>query len=314
MNAASYPYALDLQLPWQEDAVQKEKFKRILKRMLIPLLLFLLIMPWLPTVEKDYEERELDIVKTKIMLEPLVVEPVATPTPVPKAKPKPVQQPLQKESKKPLTAKQKEKEKKKKSVAEAQGLTALSSELNALRQSLDLTKLQKKNVSTSESGKIARADSTVLGEDKLNQKSEGIKVDDSMMKNQNVALAAHKSATLDGFVDDGAPAVDSENFYSDLKGVRSTESIRRVLEAGKSRSSVHYQRALRQDADLSGVLVFELVIEANGTISHLELISSEFNSPELEKKILATIKKLMFDAEDVSPRKIVYKFNFLPSN
>ncbi len=313
MNAASYPYALDLQLPWQEDAVQKEKFKRILKRMLIPLLLFLLIMPWLPTVEKDYEERELDIVKTKIMLEPLVVEPVATPTPVPKAKPKPVQQPLQKESKKPLTAKQKEKEKKKKSVAEAQGLTALSSELNALRQSLDLTKLQKKNVSTSESGKIARADSTVLGEDKLNQKSEGIKVDDSMMKNQNVALAAHKSATLDGFVDEGAPAVDSENFYSDLKGIRSIESIRQVLEAGKSRAFMHYQRALRQDGELSGVLVFELLIQADGSISDLKLVSSEFNAPELEKKILATIKKLQFGAEDVSPRKLKYKFNFLPN-
>ncbi len=313
MSVASYPYALDLQLPWQEDTVQKEKFKRILKRMLIPLFLFLLIMPWLPTVEKDYEERELDIVKTKIMLEPLVVEPVATPTPAPKAKPKPVQQPLQKAPKKPLTAKQKAKEKKKKSVAEAQGLTALSSELNALRQSLDLTKLQKKNVSTSESGKIARADSTVLGEDKLNQKSEGIKVDDSMMKNQNVALAAHKSSTLDGFVDEGAPAVDSENFYSDLKGIRSIESIRQVLEAGKSRAFMHYQRALRDNGDLSGVLVFELVIQADGSISDLKLVSSEFNAPALEKKILATIKKLQFGAEDVSPRKLKYKFNFLPN-
>ena len=314
MTVAAYPYAIDLQLPWQEDEQQNARFKRLLKRLLIPLLLLLFILPWLPTVEPEYEERELDIVKTEIVLDPVIIEPEATPEPIaPKQKPKPVDQPLQKKAEKPKTTQQKEKEKKKQTVAESQGLTAISSELNSLRQSLDLTKLQKKNVSTSKGGEIARSDATVLGEDQLTQKSQGIVVDDSVMKRENVALAAHQSTSVDGFVDDGAPISDSSNFYSNIQGTRSTESIRRVLEAGKGRAYMDYQRALRDSPGLAGVLVFELVIEASGEVSKLTLVSSELAMPALEKKILAHIQKLSFGAEDVSPRKVQYKFNFLPN-
>ncbi len=309
------PYALDLQLPWQEDERQKEKFKRTLLRFVVPLLLLFLVIPWLPTIDKDYEERELDIVKMKIVLEPIIIEPESTPEPVsvkPKPKPKKIDQPLQKKDAKPKDAKTIAKEKKKKTIVEAQGLAALSSELNSLRQSLDLSKLQKKNVSTSTGGKIARADSTVLGSDKLNQRSEGIIVDESMMKRENVALAAHKSATLDGFIDDGAPLTDSSNFYSDLKGYRSTESIRRIIEAGKSRVNMLYQRELRVAPGLAGVFVFELVIQPSGEVTGLKIVSSELNSPELEKKILLTIQKLDFGVQEVSSQRISYKFNLLP--
>lgn len=310
---ANYPYALDLQLPWQEDDVQQQKFVRTLKRILVAALLFFLVMPWLPIVDKDYEEPELDIIKMKIVLEPIILEPEATPEPVViKRKPKPLQQPLQKENAKPKDAKQIAKEKKKKTIVEAQGLTALSSDLNSLRQSLDLKKFQRKNVSTSQGGKVALANSTVLGEDKLSQRSEGLVVDESMMKTENIALAAHKSTTLDGFIDDGAPLIDSSNYSSDLKSYRSTESIRRVLEAGKSRAYMLYQRELRVQPGLAGIFVFDLVIEPSGIASGLTLVSSELNSPELEQKILQAIQKLEFGVQDVTSRRIRYTFNFLP--
>ncbi|MFL0809378.1 MAG: AgmX/PglI C-terminal domain-containing protein [Agarilytica sp.] len=307
------PYAIDLHLPWEEDKQQQEKFERTLKRVVVPLLLLFLIMPFLPTVDPDFEERELDIVKTEIVLKPVIIEPEPTPPP-PKPQPKTApKKPLQKKTEKPKTPQQKAKEKEKKKVAEAQGLAAISSELSALRQTLDLKKLQQKNVSTSKSGNVAREDSTVLGQDRLSQKSQGINVDDDMLRNKSVALAQHTSTTVDGFVEDGSPDVDVENFYSDLKGIRSTESIRRVFEAGKSRTNLNYQRELRNTPGLSGTFIFECVIQADGKISNLKLISSELNHPELEQKILATIKKFDFGAEDVSARKIVYKFNFVPS-
>lgn len=310
----TYPIALDLQLPWQPDQEQEEAFKRTLRRLLIPLLLIFLIIPWLPVFEKEYEERELDIVKTKIILEPVIVEPEAPPIPE-KPKPKPIAKPkpLQKEVAKPKKVQPVAKEKKKKNVAEEQGLTAISSQLSSLRQSLDLTKLQQKTVSRSQGGKIARADSSVIGQDQLTQKSEGIQVNDSLMKNENIALAAHQSTELDGFVLDGNPTSDGANFYSDLRGQRSDESIRRVLEASKSRTNLHYQRALRDNPGLAGTFIFQLVIEPDGSISQLKLVSSELNSPELEEKILSSIRQLNFGSQDVSPRSLNYKFNFLPS-
>lgn len=311
--AADYPYAIDLKLPWQEDEIQKAKFKRILKRLLIPLFILFLVIPWLPAPDIAYEERELDIVKTKIVLEPVVIEPEATPEPVrPRLKPKVKPKPLQKKPSKAKTAAEKAKDKEKKKVAEQAGVEALAEQLSSLQQ-LDFTALNKKNVSTSKGGEIARADSTVLGEDKLTQKSQGIKIDDDMMKRENVALAAHESTTLDGFIDDGAPSSDSENYYSDLKSIRSVESIRRVLEAGKSRANLYYQRELRNNPSLAGVLVFDMVIEPGGKVSNLKVVSSELDFPELEKKILDVVRNLDFGAEDVSPRKIQYKFNFVPS-
>jgi len=312
--AGQYPLALDLALPWQTDANQEEKFKRTLKRLLIPLLLLFLTIPFLPTFDLEYEEREIDIVKTKILLEPVIIEPEPTPVPeVKRPKPKSQPKPLQKDAAKPKKSTSIVKEEKKRNVAKEQGLTALSSQLSSLRQSLDLTKLQKKNVSSSQGGKIARADRTVLGEDILTQKSEGIVVDDSLMKNENVALAVHESTRLDGFIDDGAPSVDSANFYSGLKGQRSDESIRRVFEAGKSRAYMYYLRELRANPGLAGTFVFEVVIEASGQISDLNMVSSELNAPALESRILNSVKNLDFGAQDVSPRKLKYKFNFLPS-
>ncbi|WP_086932167.1 AgmX/PglI C-terminal domain-containing protein [Agarilytica rhodophyticola] len=309
------PQALDLVLPWTIDREQEEKFKRSLKRVLIVLLVIFLIIPWLPVPDLAYEESESDIVKTKIVLEPVIVEPEPTPVPVaptprpaPPAEPKPVQKKTEPKEAKPVT-----KEPKKRDIAKEQGLTAISSQLNSLRQSLDLTKLKKKNVSTSTGGKIARADSTVLGQDNLSQKSEGIVIDDNLMKNENIALTVHESTKLDGFIDEGAPSADSSNFYSDLKGRRSDESIRRVFEAGKSKAYMYYLRALRDDPGLAGTFLFEVVIEPNGRISDIKMVSSELNAPSLESKILDSVKKLNFGAEDVSPRRLKYKFNFLPS-
>ncbi len=315
----AYPIALDLQLPWQPDKRQEEAFKRTLRRLLIPLLLLFIVIPLLPVYEKEYEEREIDLVKTKVVLEPIIIEEPEAP-PVPEAKPKPKPKPeakpkpLQKKVTQPKKAKPAPRPiEKKKTVAEQHGLTALSSQLSSLTQSLDMQKLQRKTVSKSQGGRIARADSTVLGEDQLTQKSEGIQVDDSQMKNENIALAAHKSTELDGFVLDGMPSSDSENFYSDLAGQRSVESIRKVLEAHKSRAYIYYQRALRDNPSLSGTFIFQLVIQPDGTISNLRLVSSELNSPELEQRILSSIRQLKFGSKDVSPRSINYKFNFLPS-
>lgn len=310
------PVALELKLPWQTDQEQEEAFKRWLKRLVIPLLLLFLIIPWLPTYDREYEEVESTIVKTQIVLEPIVVEPEPTPEPkkpAPVKAPEPKAKPVQKDVVKPKEPKPAAELEKKRDVAQEQGLTAISSQLDSLRQSLDLSKLQKKNVSTSQGGKIARAESTVLGEDALTQKSQGIVVDDAMLKDKKIALAAHESTKQDGFVDDGDASSDAANFYSDLKGQRSIESIRRVLEGGKSKAYMYYLRALRDTPSLEGTLVFELVIEPNGAISGLRKMSSELNSPELENKILGVIQALNFGAEDVSPRTLKYKFTFLPS-
>lgn len=316
MTALAYnlPQALDLRLPWEEDQQQEEAFKRWLKRVLIPLLLLFFIVPWLPTFD-TFKERESTIIKTEIVLEQLE-EPEPEPTPPPKKKPKPKQEPKPEPlAKKPEKPKKVDpvKQQKKKEVAKEQGLTEISSQLSSLRQSLDMTKLQQKNVSKSTGGKVARADSTVLAEDALTQKSEGIVVDDNLLKDKKVALAAHQSTKMDGFVDDGDATSNAANFYSDLRGQRSIESIRRIMEAGKSKAYMYYLRELKNKPELEGTFIFELVIQPDGSVTGLKVVSSELGAPDLEKKILSVVQALDFGAEDVSARSLKYKFTFLPN-
>ena len=106
---------------------------------------------------------------------------------------------------------------------------------------------------------------------------------------------------------------DSSTYYSSIKGQRSDESIRRVMEAGKGKAYLYYQRELRRDPGLAGTFVFELVIQPDGSVSSLKLVSSELNNSDLDQRILDTVRQFNFGAKDVSPRTLTYKFNFIPS-
>ncbi len=71
------------------------------------------------------------------------------------------------------------------------------------------------------------------------------------------------------------------------------------------------QRALRKNPLLQGKLVFEMVIEASGAITELELLSSELDH-SLTQKMLARIRMIRFEADDVMTTRVNYSFDFLP--
>ena len=93
MFANLEPLALELELPWQSNPEQEKKFKALLKRILIALLLFALIIPWLPVFEPEYQAPERELTKTRVMLEPVIVEPEPLAPPPPKPQPKPQPKP-----------------------------------------------------------------------------------------------------------------------------------------------------------------------------------------------------------------------------
>ncbi len=60
-----------------------------------------------------------------------------------------------------------------------------------------------------------------------------------------------------------------------------------------------YQRALRDNPNLQGKVVLELTIAADGSVQRCEIVSSELNDPELERKLVARVKSFRFEAKDV---------------
>ena len=323
MNAMSFssspmqqqPLALDLELPWNVDQEHEDKFYRLIKRIILGVCVFLVIVQFLPVFELTKIEEE-EVVKTTVMLEPReepVVEPEKpVPPPQPKVKPKPKPQKptvAKKQSSKPAAPK-----KEKESVIASQGLDDLSSQLSALTGALDMQKLRKKNVTNSERGKVAQNSEERLGKDNLTRRSGGVVVDDEIMKADVSALAAHESAEVEGLdFTANIPGGTSDSYGSIRQGMRDMESIRRTLESTKSRVYTIYQRALAENPDLSGKFTFKLVIEPSGKISKLVLVSSELGIKELEDQILNNIQKVNFGQADVLATPVQYKFVFLPS-
>ncbi len=317
---------LGLKLPWEANTEQDEKFTKLRNRLLLLLLIFLVTMHFMPSLEKEEEEKE--VVKVEMKLDPVrpLPEPEVIKPPVKKVK-KPEPQPIVKKEVKPkpkpkaVQPKPVEKvvqvAKKNKPVATKDSVSDFAAQFSQLDFSMDMTKIRSKNVSNSTKGTVAKTSYNKLGDAAITKKSQGINVsDDAMLKTKGVALASHKAMKLDGFNNGGGGSAtsDTQNFFdSKISGQRSDESIRRVFELGKNKAYLHYLKALKSHDSLAGTLVFSLVIEPEGHVSQFKLISSELNDPALEKKIMNEVNRLHFGAMDVEPRNLIYKFNFLPS-
>jgi TonB family protein len=97
------------------------------------------------------------------------------------------------------------------------------------------------------------------------------------------------------------------------KASRSEEEITLVFDRNKGAIDTMYQRALREQPALQGKVVFELTIAPDGSVQRCQILSSELNDPELERKLVARIKLFRFEAKDVGTITVTKPLDFLPS-
>lgn len=310
------PMALDLHLPWELDEQREASFKRTLKRLIIPLLLLFVVVPWLPTFDSGLALERESAKRTQVLLDPIEapepepvapeppppsepepepVEPVAAPTPQPAAAPTPQPEPDTRDT-----------------VASSQGMDELSNQLSAVRSSVNVASMQRRNLSDNQGGDVARTERARLGRE-MSARSNGTVVDETVMQSDITALSAHQAAEVEGLDMDSLPASHPRSHESGQSGQRDMESIRRTLEQAKGNVYALYQRALQDDPNLTGEFTFKLVIEPNGSISQLTLLVSELGMNDLEQQILSRIGQVDFGAMPVPPTVVEYRFVFLPS-
>ncbi len=306
----------DFVLPWEATRKEDERFKRILKRLLLLFLLFALVFPWLPLPEIEREEVErIPPTMAKVLLERRLPAPPPPPPPAPEPQQAKKEQPAKKE---PAPAKAKEVKQARKKVA-SMGVAAFSKQLQSLRSSVDVAKLQARNTNVS-TGAAAKSTRSVLGRDAVSKTSGGI--DSSVMSSNGSGsqLAGRTGVAVaspigggDGAGGGASAGAGGGKHRSSVAGGRDMESIRRVFEQHKGAIYAIYNRALRRDPEIRGKYVFHIVIEPNGVISKIELVSSELGNSTLEQKLLTRIQVINFGPEDVAATPVNYKFDFLPS-
>ena len=63
---------------------------------------------------------------------------------------------------------------------------------------------------------------------------------------------------------------------------------------------------------MSGKVVFEITIDPSGGVTNVKIVSSELNSPPLEKRLITLFKTFNFGAKEVETMVVTFPVDFLP--
>jgi len=306
----------DFVLPWEATRREDRRFREIRKRLLVLLLLLAVVFTWLPLPEIEREKSEIIPPRlAKVILQQKLPAPPPVKQQAPAEAPKPAE-PEKVVKKKASPPRPKKAEQSRKKVA-AMGVAAFSNQLQSLRSSLDVARLQAKNTNVS-TGAAAREARSVLGRDSALKTSGGVSSSPVNSTGSGTKLGGRSGVAVasplgTGDGTGGAHGSGGGGKHgSTVSGGRDMESIRRVFEQHKGAIYAIYNRALRRDPEIMGKYVFHIVIEPSGAISSIELVSSELGNGQLEQKLLTRIRVIDFGPDDVLATPVNYKFDFLP--
>ena len=95
---------------------------------------------------------------------------------------------------------------------------------------------------------------------------------------------------------------------------RTDEEIQIVFDRYKAALYRIYNRELRNNPALQGKMVLKITIEPDGSVSLAQVENSDMDSPTLDSKIVARVKRFNFGAKEGVPTiTILYPIDFLPA-
>jgi hypothetical protein len=310
-------------LAWTPEHGEKQRLKRIASVVLPIFLVFAVVITWIDLPEPDREEMEKlppqlakIVMKKKEAPKPIIkkeekkVEPEKKPEPKVAEKPKPT--PTPKVAQKPKVKPKPEEVQAAREKAKNSGLLAMSSQLSKLSALAENVKLDTPKTITAKP--IARKVNDKLAATAVaTTRSAGVQ--DAQLSNDTQQLSlASRSVTEVAEAQEVLAAVQQEQIAAArVAADRSTEDIRRTIDANKSSIHSIYNRALRKKPSLQGVITPELVIEETGIVSSCNVVDSTLNEPDLEKKICNRLRLVNFGAKTgVDKKTIRYPIELLP--
>src|SRR5579864_615453 len=300
------PYYREYDLPWDGDLESSQRFRKILRVLLIVLAIFGILFPLLPrpqhTIAEEVPER-----LARVMTQ-TPKPPAPPPPPVPKPQEKPKIEPKLAMVRPPVDLRERAHEKAQKQ------LNQVKDELADLRDVMDLKPLETKNLSGSV-GADAHAERSLITS-KVGAGSGGITSANSSRGFGSGAgsLTGHETTAVNsGIVASGLNAKGPAASGGGGKAARSREEIEMIFDRNKGRIYSLYARALRDNAELQGKLVLEFTIAPSGEVTMCRVVSSELKDPELERKIVALVRLFHFDAKDVDSITTTKPIDFFPA-
>lgn len=326
MSASVFYYRATL--PWTMQK-EDERFRLILLVTLLVLTLLGAMLAWVPVPPPSREDIVLPPRLAKLIVQekpkpppPPVVEPVEPP-PAPaveekKVESKPAPEPPRREPP-PEKAAPPEPAPPQPSARERAaraGLLALRDELADLRtdtvaSALESQPLRKSAAADSTPGDTSRS---IITSQAVAGGSGGINTSRLSRDTGGTQLAGRETTRVTTPVGEAAAGGGTEaaTGKSGPAPARSSEEIQMVFDRNKGTLNAIYNRALRQNPTLAGKVVLKLTIAPDGTLSQCELVSSELNDPDLERKLIARVQLFDFGKKSAAPTTITYPIDFFP--
>ena len=301
------PFYREYELPWEGDPEASSRFRKILRVLLIVFLLFGIIVPFLPNPKPTAAETEVPQRIAQVMIEE---KPKPPPPPPPKVeeKPKIIPEAKPKIVPPPVDQKQQAHEKAQKQ------LNQFKDELADLRQQMDLTPMQTKNLSGAV-GADSHAERSMITS-KVGVGSSGITSANSSRGFGTGAgsLTGHDTTSVTSSIaGSGLNSRGATRTGSSGKAARSREEIETIFDRNKGAIYALYNRATRSNPELQGKLVLEFTISPGGDVTACRVISTELKDDELERKIVSLVKMFHFEAKDVAEITTTKPIDFFPA-
>jgi periplasmic protein TonB len=301
------PYYREYELPWEGDPETSSRFRKILRVLLILFLLFGIIVPFLPSPKPTAAETEVPQRIAQVMIEEKPKPPPPPPTPKVEEKPKAVP-----EKKLPVPPPVNPKEQAHEKAQKQ--LNQFKDELADLRQQMDLTPMQTKNLSGAVDADSHAERSLITS--KVGTGSSGITSANSSRGFGTGAgsLTGHDTTSVTSSI--ARSGLNNQGLArpgGSGKASRSAEEIATIFDRNKGQLYSIYLRATRINPELQGKLVLEFTITPAGEVVACKVVSSELNDKELETKIISLVKTFHFPAEDVAQITTTKPIDFFPA-
>lgn len=302
------PYYRLYDLPWSPTEEVERRFRVVTRNAFIVFAILAVLIPLIPVPEKSSVKAP--AIPDRIVK--LVIQQKAPPPPPPpkieekKPEPekiKPVEQPKPDPKPQPTA-----REKAQKSMAN------VVDQLAALRDNSMLDKAAQTKNLTGKVGEQTRSERSLLTS-KAGGSSGGINTAQLSRGygGGTGALTGHTTTQVSSAVLEGQAANKVQRGAGSGKATRSEEEIALVFDRNKGAIYALYTRALRDKPDLQGKVVLELTIGADGSVQRCEIVSSELNDAELERKLIARVKSFRFEARDVGTITVTKPIDFFPA-
>jgi protein TonB len=300
------PYYRLYDLPWSPTEEVERRFRKVVRNAFIIFAIFAILIPLLPRPDRDLAKAP--AIPDRIVK--LVLEKkVPPPPPPPKIEEKKPEPEKKVEAPKPPPPKPDARER-----AQNAGLLKLQDQLADLRDNAILDKAAMTKNLTGKIGEETRSERSLITS-KVGTSSGGINTA-SLSRGYGGgagSLSGHTTTQVSSATLAAQGTNKVERGAGSGKASRSEEEIAMVFDRNKGAIYALYTRALRDKPDLQGKLVLELTIGADGSVLKCEVVSSELNDPELERKLVARIKLFRFEEKDVGTITVTKPIDFFPA-